>query len=315
MNRIPFAKQNHELYPWLTPFAFESFDFEGYDIVISITSAEAKTVLTKPHTKHVCYCLTPTRYLWSENEFYQKNPGFGIFNPIASMVFSVLKSPLKKWDYAAAQRPDFMIAISSYIAGRIQKYYGRITDRVIYPPVDTHMFIPSKTKKGDYFLSVSRLVPYKRVDIIIRAFNELGLPLLVIGDGSEKKKLMQMARGNITFTGGGLTDEELARYYKNCRAFVFAACEEFGIVVGEAQAAGVPVIAYSKGGTAEIVKDGETGILFDRQSVKVLKDAIMKFQTLPLNKEACRKNALRFDTKRFQTEFRDYIETMYNTSL
>ncbi|MFH0749509.1 MAG: glycosyltransferase [Candidatus Gottesmanbacteria bacterium] len=307
MNKIPFAKRHHEVFPWMTPFAFESFDFDAFDVVISVTSAEAKSIITKPKTLHICYCLTPTRYLWSGFDLYAKNYFFG--SSISSFFLKLFAPMLKSWDVIAAFRPDAYIAISNRVKERIERYYHRSVDAVIYPPVDTDMFHPASTKNpGDYYLFVSRLVGYKRPDIVIEACKRLDVPLVVIGSGNERKKLMRHASKKTTFVSDNLTDEKLARYYQDCRAFLFAGDEDFGIVAAEAQSCGKPVIAYKESGIAEIVIDGITGVLYDKQTSESLIKAIQKFENMTIDEEACRKKAMKFSTNRFKEEMQRYIK-------
>jgi len=315
LQNYPLAKRNHELYPWLTPMAFESFSFDEYDIVISVTSAEAKAIITKPHTLHICYCLTPTRYLWSGYDTYSTPVSHTLRDTIITKGLRRVSDRLRKWDTIHAQRPDDYIAISHTVEGRIRKYYNRTVHSVIYPPVDTSLFIPSSTKRKNtqqYFLTVSRLVGYKHTDIIISAFNTLGLPLIVVGDGWEKQRLQRMAKPNITFIDH-LTDKELVLYYQNCRAFIFAGEEDFGIVAAEAQACGKPVIAYDTGGVAEIVMDGKTGQLFPEQTAECLIAALNSFQHRWYDTLLCRKNAERFSKRRFCFEMKQTVSQIYNT--
>jgi len=307
IQHFPLAKKKHEIYPWLMPFAFESFDFSNFDLVISVTSAEAKGIVTKPETNHLCYCLTPTRYLWSSYRHYLSQPCYGLFNPLARLAMKPLLSRLRKWDQIAAQRPDCYLAISKAVQKRIKKYYKR-QSKVIYPPVDTDKFKLTRSKPGQYFLAVSRLVSYKRVDIIIEAFNQLGWPLKIIGAGSEKKKLERRTRGKIEFLGQNLTDEELLRYYQNCRALVFAGKEDLGLVSLEAQACGRPVIAYRGGGLKETLIQGKTGVLFSSQSVSALKGALKKFGKQKFRPEDCRQNARRFSQEKFIKRFKKEVE-------
>lgn len=309
MNSIPFAKTNHEFFPWLTPFAFESIDFDGFDLVITVTSAEAKSILTKPKTKHICYCLTPTRYLWSGFDLYTGR------KDISSSLLKLLGPMLRRWDVVSSSRPDSYIAISNRVKKRIETYYRRSVEAVIYPPVQTDFFVPAGVSGGQYYLYVSRLVSYKRPDIVIDAFNTNGYPLIVVGMGSEKNKLMEQARGNITFAGSIVSDTDLLTYYQQSRALVFTGDEDFGMVAAEAQSCGKPVIAYKKSGIAEIVKGGETGVLFDKQTVSSLRSAIEKERTMTFDSSLCRTNALRFDTDRFKKEFLSSIESVYNSSL
>lgn len=315
MNQVPFAKTNHELYPWLTPFAFESIEFDTYDVVISVTSAEAKSIITKPKTLHICYCLTPTRYLWSGYQTYQKYPGFGVLSSVSRFFLKTLRPVLQSWDRVSSTRPDYMVTISNHVAKRIKRYYHRISDAVIYPPVDTDFFIPSKEQANAYYIYVSRLVSYKRPDIVIDAFNKNGYPLVVIGEGSEKKSLMEKSKGNITFTGGILSDTELLHYYQNAKALVFTGEEDFGIVAGEAQSVGKPVIAYAKSGIAEIVVDGKTGILFHEQTVPSFSKAIELFERTRFDANACRLQALKFTKDRFKEEFLTFTKSVYNNCL
>lgn len=289
----------HEYFPWITPMAFESFHFDAYDVVISVTSAEAKGIITKPETLHVCYCLTPTRYLWSGKEIYEKSSGF------MGVGLRLLAPTLRRWDEVAASRPDHYIAISKRVQDRIKKYYQRDSD-VIYPPVT----IPNiKQGDGGYFLVVSRLVPYKRVDVIIDAFNELGLPLVVIGDGMEKRVLKGRAREHITFIDRYLTEEELASYYGNCRALIHAADEDFGIVAVEALAAGKPVISFRGSGVVEII-DNETGITFDQQTKHAIMSALKSFTKRRFDSEKAKIRAQFFSEERFCREIREKVDSL-----
>ena len=307
INRIPFAKRHHELFPWLTPFAFESFNFDGFNLVISITSAETKSIITKPGTLHICYCLTPTRYLWSGFEEYKNRKS------ISSFFLKLWAPVLKRWDFIASSRPDAYVAISTRVKDRIEKYYHKSVDAIIYPPVDTDTFHPAKTKKtGDYYLFVSRLVGYKRADIVIDACKKLNVPLVVIGNGRELQQLKQSASDNTTFITDNLTDEKLARYYQECRAFLFAGDEDFGIVAAEAQSCGKAVIGYKKSGVAEIVIDGKTGVLFDEQTPEALGKAMQTFEKLTIDEALCRQQGLKFSNERFYEEMGHYIKARIN---
>lgn len=314
LGHFPFAKHHHEFYPWLTPMAFESFSFDEYDVVISVTSAEAKDIITKPQTLHVCYCLTPTRYLWSGYDLYRKNPAIGIPNWITAHSFEQSASLLRRWDLIASTRPDAYIAISKIVATRIQMYYQKQVDKIIYPPVDIETFSYRKKKnsqKDDYFLVVSRLVPYKRMDVIIDAFNELGWPLIIVGDGFERTMLESRAKQNIRFVGE-LEDQELVHYYRSCRGYVAAAEEDFGIAAVEAQACGKPVIAYQESGISEVVRAGQTGLLFDHQSSASLVSALKMFNRQCYDSASCVANAKRFSTERFKKEMKGTVEALYN---
>ena len=212
LNKLPSLRTHHEWIPYLMPFVFESFDFSSYDLVISVGSAESKGVITKPGTVHLNYCLTPTRYLYSHKDEYLSN---GIYRWVASF--------LRKWDLVAATRPDEMIAISTQVKSRIQNIYKRNSE-VVFPPVDTSMFSDTVSQwhgVTDYYLTVARLVPYKKIDILIKAFNQNGRTLVVIGDGSERKRLAKLAKTNIHLLGS-VSDRELIGYYQHARAFLQA---------------------------------------------------------------------------------------------
>jgi glycosyltransferase involved in cell wall biosynthesis len=309
LQKFPFAKRKHELYPWAMPFVFESFDFEDFDVVVSITSSAAKGVVTKPGTLHLCYCLTPTRYLWSAKDVYLQNSGFGFFDPLAKLVYKLIEKPLKKWDFVAAQRPDQYLAISQAVKNRIKQYYQR-NSKIIHPPVDVDKFSTKDKPGGDYFLLVSRLVPYKKVELAVKSFNQLKLPLKVIGKGSLKAKLQRMAESNIEFLGQ-VTDKQLVNYYHNCRALVMPQEEDFGIVSLEAQAAGRPVIAYAEGGAADTVVVNKTGILFKTQTVSALVSAVESFKKKTFSRQACFANALKFDKNSFRTLFKKFVEEQW----
>lgn len=281
IQNFPFAKKNHEIYPWLMPFGFESFNFDEFDVVISITSAEAKGIITKPHVLHICYCLTPTRYLWSSYDHYINNLHYEGLNTIIKPIIKSVFEKLRKWDLVACNRPDFYIGISKTVSQRIEKYYQK-ESKIIYPPLDLTKFTPSipgfhNGKNSKYFLVVSRLVSYKRIEIIIEAFNQLGLNLIIIGTGSEKKFLKKIAKPNIKFIDSQLTDSQLLSYYQNCVALVFAGEEDFGIASLEAQACGKPVIIFRVGGLRETIIEGKTGVSFYPQSMQALINTVRDF--------------------------------------
>lgn len=304
LQKFPKATLAHEYYPLFMPSAFESFSFDAYDLVISVTSEAAKGIITKPHTKHICYCLTPTRYLWSGYEDYFKDNFFKTISYPATYY-------LRKWDHAAAQRPDAFIAISKEVQSRIKQYYGR-ESALVYPPVEISNFkfkISNKSEykkkkisKNSYFLVVSRLVSYKRIDIAIEAFNKLKENLIVIGTGSEEKKLREIAGSTITFIGN-ISDVELQEYYKNCKALIFPGNEDFGLTVLEAQAFGKPVIAYKKGGALETIIEGKTGDFFYPQTANSLIKVVQKFRKIKYNTDECKNQAQKFNKDRFKEEF------------
>ncbi len=295
LQKIPLASTRHEHLAPLMPSSFELFNFDEYELVISVTSEAAKGIITKPGTLHVCLCLTPTRYLWSQYDLYFRN---SLFKTITKPVVAYLRS----WDRIASNRPDLLVANSKAVRARIKKYYGRESE-VIYPPVDLDNFSTAKlkTKKKNYYLVVSRLVKYKKVDLAIRAFNELDKPLIIVGIGSEERNLKKSANKNIEFAGY-LTHKELARYYQEARALVFPQEEDFGITAVEAQAAGTPVIAYSAGGARETVINKKTGLFFNKQTKDSLIVAIEKFETLKFKESNLINNANKYSTTRFRNE-------------
>lgn len=292
LQRFPLAKTRHDLYAVLMPLVFESFDFSRYNLVISVTSEAAKGIITKPGTLHICYCLTPTRYLWSGYNDY-------IHTPLRRTFLKPAISYLKRWDKIAAQRPDMLIGISNTVSDRIKTYHNR-TAPVIYPPVESHTALLGK--QSEYYLMVSRLVPYKKVDLAIRVFNLLKKPLVIVGTGSEERRLKKTANENIVFAGF-VSEEKLAEYYHNCRALIFPQEEDFGIAAVEAQMAGKPVIAYKKGGAAETVVEGETGIFFDKQTPENLIEAINIFENRKFSAKDCWKNAQKFSERKFLRTF------------
>lgn len=308
LQKIPFAKDAHELLGAFTPIAFETFDFSRFDLVISVTSEAAKGIITKPKTLHICYCLTPTRYLWSGHDFYFKNPQGKLQTiPFFGQASRPFVSYAKYWDKIAAQRPDQVIAISTAVKKRIRKYYQRDSE-IIFPPVDLDMFTQIKpTKREDFYLIVSRLEPYKRVDLAIKAFNKLGKKLVIVGIGGQERKLKAIARDNIFFAGE-LTYKEMSRYYKQCRGYVFPQEEDFGIVAVEAQAAGAPVIAYNAGGALDTVIEGKTGIFFNQQKKEDLIKAVKRFEEMRFDHNEIVDNAKKFSKERFKKEFRQLIK-------
>ena len=291
LQKIPFASSSHDLLAFLMPMAFESFDFDEFDLVISLTSEAAKGIITKPNTKHICICLTPTRYLWSGYEDYFKNPLLRFFS------IPVVKY-LRFWDKIAAQRPDKILAISTEVSSRIQKYYTRESE-VINLPVSLLPQIEENEKEEGYYLIVSRLVYYKRIDIAIKAFNPFGLKLKIIGVGSEEQNLKNIAGSNIEFVGQ-VADNELGAYYKNCKGLIFPGREDFGLVMVEAQSYGKPVLAFRGGGALDIIKEGITGDFFDEQNEEVLAKALEKFNNKRYNAKLCIENASRFSFENFK---------------
>lgn len=313
LQKIPFAKSHHDWLASFMPIAFETFHFDKYDVVISVTSEAAKGIVTKPGTLHICICLTPTRYLWSGYKEYFKNP-------VLRFVSRPIVWFLRKWDFAAAQRPDTYIAISEEVARRVKKYYKK-TAPVIYPPLMLTKSRPAKVQKNDYFLVVSRLVPYKRIDIAIEACNTLKLPLKIVGTGSEEANLRGIAGPTIEFVGS-LTDQELIDYYNGCSALLFPGLEDLGLTVLEAQSYGKPVIAYKAGGALETIQEGKTGEFFTPQTSGALTrklQLLLKSRRIKLgsNKKSayyryCLANAKRFTQTTFKKELLTFIKDQQN---
>lgn len=309
LQQIPGASSRHEFLPIMMPLAFEAFNFDEYDLVISVTSEAAKGIITKPHTKHICYCLTPTRYLWSGYTTYFSN-----------QMLKALSKPavakLRSWDKIASHRPDVIISISEEVKHRVKKYYQR-DSIVLYPGLTLTATEPirkiaAKKKKG-YFLIVSRLskfTKYKRVDLAIEAFNELRLPLKIIGSGNWEKELKSKAGPTIEFLGS-LTDEALVEYYRQCDGLIFPGVEDFGLTIIEAQRFGKPVIAFRGGGANETIKEGKTGYFFDQQTKESLIEAVKKFPTFIFDETASKKQAEKFSSKNFKKNFLSVVNDLF----
>lgn len=307
LQSFPMAKTHHELYPMLTPIAFETFNFDRYDVVISITSAEAKAIITKPQTLHLSYCLTPTRYLWSHWHQYLNVPGLGFLSKIGQVVFRQTSPYLQKLDHLISKRPDQYLAISTTVQKRIKQYYQRDSS-IIYPPVNTahFSFKPSK----DYFLLVSRLVPYKKVDLAIKAFNRLGHKLVIVGSGRYQSSLKKIAKTNIEFRGQ-VSNSALIKLYQNCQALIMPQEEDFGIVAIEAQASGKPVIALKRGGVLDTIVPNQTGLLFNESTVDSLTQAVKQFSLCKWNHQLIQAHAQQFDLKYFLPKFKSYTEAQW----
>ncbi|MCX8026855.1 MAG: glycosyltransferase family 4 protein [Thermodesulfovibrionales bacterium] len=303
---LPFAKKHYRKYLPLMPFAIEGFDLSEYDIIISSSHAVAKGVITNSNQLHISYMHTPIRYAWDMYHLYLKQSGFkkGIKGLLAKMILHYIRI----WDVGSINRVDYLIANSNYIKKRIWKVYKRDAE-VIYPPVDVLSF-DFRQKKEDYFITVSRMVPYKRIDLIVSAFSRLpDLKLMVIGDGPDMNKIKSIASKNVEFLGW-LKHDELKKYMQTARCLVFAAEEDFGIVPVEAQACGCPVISYAKGGTLETVVNGKTGIYFYKQDVDSLINTVRYFLEIEdrFDPELIRRHSENFSKEIFKERFRDFIE-------
>jgi glycosyltransferase involved in cell wall biosynthesis len=303
MQKLPLVTKHHQPYLPFYPFAMESLDLRGYDLVLSSSSAFGKGVITKPETMHICYCHTPMRWCWNYREYVEREQLGGM----ARRVLPFLITGLRVWDQTSAMRVDHFIANSPVVAERIAKYYRREAV-VIPPPVEAQRFpFDPATQPEDYFLIVSRLIPYKRIDLAIEACNRLQLPLVIIGSGRDEARLRRLAGPTIRFTGR-LSDEEVLHYYTHCRAFLFPGEEDFGITPLEAQAAGRPVIAYGAGGALASVVEGVTGLFFREQTVESLAATLAAFDERQFDPQAIRNHALEFDLPRFHRRILQFIE-------
>ena len=304
MQRLPGVTRHHQPYLPLYPLAFEAFDLGEFDVVLSNSSAFCKGVITAPHTLQVCYCLTPMRWVWEYRGYVEREQ----LGRVARVALPPLISALRLWDVTSSQRVDEFVAISRTVQARIKKYYRR-DSAVIYPPVRTSLF-PEQDAPGSYYLVVSRLIPYKRIDLAIDAFKRLGLPLKVVGDGRDRAALAARAGRNVEFLGR-VGEEELKQLYLGCRGFLFPGEEDFGIAPVEAQAAGRPVVAYAAGGALDTVVDGETGTLFYEQTPEALAAAVRRLESLSLDPRRIRANARRFDASIFRGSLLQFLQDAY----
>ena len=313
IQNLPFSKNHFHKYLPLFPLAIEQFNLQEYDLILSSSHAVAKGVLTSPDQLHISYVHSPMRYAWDQMNVYLMSSSYK--NLVTNIFLRIILQSLREWDYVSSIRIDKLISNSNFTAKRIKKYWGR-NSTVIHPPVDTSKFC-AKNVRDDFYLSVSRLVPNKRIDLLIKAFNKLNLPLIIIGSGSEKKQLMKIAKNNIKFMGYQ-DDLVIKKLMEKCRAFVYAGIEDFGIAPVEAMAAGAPVIAFRKAGVIDTVKcitsntKNPTGILYKEQSHKALQDCINYFEEKKIWKNFCSEEinlwSQNFSIERFQNKFNNFIE-------
>ena len=308
LQKFPFKNSLYRRFLPLMPIAVEQFDFSAYDVVISNCHATSKGAITSPDQLHISYIHTPIRYAWDmQNEYLEAyQPGW-----LTNLIMRSLLHYIRLWDMSASNRPDVILANSAFIARRIRKIYRR-ESQVLYPPVDVDIF-SLQENKADYYLAASRLVPYKRMDLIMEAFR--GMPdkkLVVIGDGPERAKIRKLASANVQWLGYQST-EALRKYMQNACAFIFAAREDFGIMPLEAQACGTPVIAFQAGGVAETIRGLDhpkpTGVFFLEQTSRAIQEAVNLFESVSerLKPQACRQNAERFSNLRFRQEFSEHL--------
>jgi len=306
LQRAPWGRTRYQRYLALYPLAIERFDLRGFDLVLSSSHAVAKGVVVHPGTVHVCYCHTPMRYVWHAYEDYF---GRGRYRFPVSWALSCLATGLRTWDAVSSQRVDHFIANSQNVAERIRRYYGREAS-VIYPPLDTERFTPAaEVAREDFYLVISALVPYKRIDLAIEATRQLGRRLVVIGSGVERRRLARTAGRHVEFRGW-VGETELLQTLRRARALIFPGEEDFGIVPLEAMACDTPVIAYRAGGALETVVPGETGLFFDRQEVGALRAALERCEQASFPPQAGRRHALGFARERFKGRIRSEIEAV-----
>jgi glycosyltransferase involved in cell wall biosynthesis len=305
MQKIPQVEKLYRGLLPIMPLAIESMDIHSHDVILSISHAVAHGVKTRKNQIHISYVCTPMRYAWHLQDDYLHL--HHLDKPLIGAAARLTLSLLRRWDRGSASRADHLLAISHWTAQKIQQAWGR-ESQVIYPPVDISRFDPAK-ERGDFYLHVSRLVPYKMTAEIVRAFNELNLPLIIIGDGPETPHLQKLAKENIKLLGHQ-PDKVVADLMNRAIGFVYMAVEDFGIAMVEAQAAGCPVIAYGMGGAAEIIQNGETGLLFQEQSSRSLIEAVLQFQHMKLHSKTASENAARFSSERFRNEFTAYMDSV-----
>jgi glycosyltransferase involved in cell wall biosynthesis len=306
IQKLPFATKLYQKYLPLMPMALEQLDLREYDLVISSESGPTKGVLTSPSTLHLCYCHSPMRYVWDMyQEYIETSKG------LTRLLMPPLIHYVRLWDYASAARVDRFIANSHHVAKRIQKHYRRSAE-VIYPPVDTKAFTPAK-HHDDFYLVVGQLVGYKRTGLAVEAFNRMGKPLIVIGEGADLEPLRAKAKPNVTLLGRQ-PFSVMQDHFARCKALIFPGEEDFGIVPVEAMASGRPVIAFRKGGALETVVDGTTGLFFDKQTPEAIIAAVEEFEQMQdrFSVEQIVEHAQKFGRARFQQNMKNFIESALN---
>ncbi|MFQ6600478.1 glycosyltransferase [Flavobacterium sp. C3NV] len=307
IQKLPTARKNHRKFLQLFPIAIEQFDLSNYELIISSSSAVAKGVKTRKDQLHICYCHSPMRYAWDLQDQYLKDSGLD--KGLKGFYAKYVLNKIRKWDVRNSGNVDYFIANSSHIAQRIKKIYNR-ESTVIYPPVDVDFFTLEEQKE-DYYFTASRLVSYKKTQLIVEAFNELShLKLIVAGDGPEFEKLQKIAKSNIEFVGF-VEASKLKSYMQKAKAFVFAAEEDFGIIPVEAQACGTPVIAFGKGGTLETIVENKTGIFFQEQTSQNIKEAVIRFEKIQFDPKTIQEHAMKFSNQRFENEMKAFVEEKF----
>lgn len=324
MQNLPFSKYLRRQYFFLYPLAFESFDFSEFDVVLSSSTRFAHGIITKPKTLHICYSNSPSRFLW-ETVSYLEQEGIG---KVGRMFLAPFLSYLRVWDQTAVQRPDFWIANSKNVAQKLKKFY-RKDSIVIYPGVDLERFtvhssqfttkkqkitVNSEPTTNSYFLVVSRLLSWKRIELAVSVANQLKFVLKIVGIGPDYGRLKRLANANVEFLGQ-VSEEDLVSLYKNCKALIVTQEEDFGITAIEAQAAGKPVIAYAGGGAKETIVESKTGLFFSPQEPDALKEAIVQFDKIKIKPQDCIINAQKFSLSAFQEQLKEFVEKAYQSRL
>lgn len=309
IQNLPFAKQIFRYYIFLFPLAIERLDLRKYDLIISSSHAIAKGVITGPEQLHICINYSPMRYAWDMYFDYRQEHHL---TGIKEKFLSYILHKIRIWDVSASNRVDYFIAISKLVQKRITKYYRR-ESTLIHPPVNTENYALCDDKQ-EYYLTVSRLVPYKKVKLIVEAFVENGKPLIVVGTGTQFEEIRKIATDNIHLLGY-TEDAEVLNLMQHAKAFIFAAYEDFGIAPVEAMATGTPVIAYAKGGIQDTMIEGTTGLFFNEQTVSSLNKAIEKFETITFNSSAISDHASKFSTKNFEHSIKTFIHNKFETFL
>jgi len=302
ISKMPFARSQYQKYLPFMPRALEELDLSDYDLIISSESGPAKGIIPKPDAFHLCYCHSPMRYIWDLYPEYQSASGF-----LARQVFPGIAHRLRTWDATSAMRVDQFVANSGFVAKRIEKYYRRDSE-VIHPPIAVEEFEAAATDDvADYYLAAGEFVGYKRFDLVVDAFTKLDLPLIVIGEGEQRKDLERRAGSNIKFLGR-VDFAELKQHFGRCKALVFPGEEDFGMIPVEVMAAGRPVIAYGRGGALDTVIDGETGVLFEKQTEEGVIAAVKKFETLQFDRSKLQAHARKFGLDVFKAQITDLLQ-------
>lgn len=307
IQKLPFLDVHFKKYLPLYPLAFERMRIKGYDVILSMSSSFAKGVSYDSNTLHINYCLTPMRFVWMFKQYVAKEKIPFYYKPL---LFPVLYR-LKKWDLEKNKKVHKFLTLSKAVQGRIKDWYNRDSE-LLYPPVDVNKFsISSKNNMGEYFLIVSRLRGYKRIDLAIEACTRLGISLKIIGTGAAENKLRKIAGPSVEFLGY-LSDKDVIEYMQNCKAFIFPGEEDFGIAPVEAQACGRPVVAYRAGGALDTVVEDKTGLFFNEPKTESLLEVLSKFDSYTFSKIKCRENAERFSNEVFIKQLRGYVERAYD---